>query len=72
MKSDPAIDAVRAARTLISRDVGDDPARLVAHYMDLQARFRGRIILGPEADDVAAQQAVAPDESGSSAAGSRR
>jgi hypothetical protein len=72
MKSDPGVDAVRAARAQISRDVGHDAARLVAHYMDLQTRFRGRVILGPETDDVAPRPSVTPGESGSSAAGSRR
>ena len=48
MKKDPAIEAVRKARREISRELGDDPARLVAHYMELQARFQGRVIHGPE------------------------
>lgn len=48
MKNDPAIEAVRKARREISRELGDDPARLIAHYMERQAHFQGRIIQGPE------------------------
>lgn len=48
MKNDPAIEAVRKARREISRELGNDPARLVAHYMERQAHFQGRIIQGPE------------------------
>jgi len=72
MKNDPAIDAVRTARATISRAAGHDPARLIAHYIELQKQQSGRILRGPEAADGAAQQAVAPDESGSFATGSRR
>jgi len=65
MKNDPTLEAVRKARCHISREQGNDPARLVRHYMDLQARFKGRIIPGPESDDHTwedtAQQRGAPD-----------
>lgn len=47
MKHDP-IDTVRRARHEISREHGHDPERLVAHYLELQARFKCRIIPGPE------------------------
>jgi hypothetical protein len=66
MKNDPTLEAVRKARCDISREQGNDPARLVRHYTDLQARFKGRIIPGPESDDHnregTAQQGGAPDE----------
>ncbi|MBK9263942.1 MAG: hypothetical protein IPM54_29575 [Polyangiaceae bacterium] len=48
--NDP-IDTVRKARHEISREHGHDPERLVAHYLELQARFKGRIIPGPESDE---------------------
>ena len=48
MKNDPAIEAIRKARHEISRELGNDPARLIAHYMERQAHFQGRIIRGPE------------------------
>lgn len=52
MKSDPNLDAVRQARTEISREFGNDPARLVAHYIEMQNRFKdSKLIYGP--DDIA-------------------
>lgn len=48
MKNDPAIDAVRKARCDISREVGDDPEQLIAHYAERQAQFKGRVIHGPD------------------------
>jgi len=62
MKDDPALEAVRKARCDISREQGNDPARLIHHYMELQARFSGRLIPGPESDEDTAQQAVASDQ----------
>jgi hypothetical protein len=57
--TDPAIDAIRKARHEISHACGNDAARLVEHYRQMQNAFTGRIIRGPEAD--AAQQWVEPD-----------
>jgi hypothetical protein len=50
MKTDPALEAVRKARSDISRELGNDPVRLIAHYTELQAQFKGRLIHGPEGD----------------------
>jgi hypothetical protein len=50
MKNDPTLEAVRKVRCDISREQGNDPARLVHHYTELQARFKGRLIQGPESD----------------------
>ncbi len=64
MKNDPAIEAVRKARREISRELGNDPARLIAHYVERQSHFQGRIIHGPEDTDHpedAAQLPPAPD-----------
>jgi hypothetical protein len=57
--SDPTLDAIRAARKAISEEFGNDPSRLLKHYQDLQSRFHGKIIQGPEGP--AAQQANAAD-----------
>lgn len=63
MPNDPAIDAVRTARVQISEEFGDDPIRLVAHYIAMQRRFAERLIRGPEAaSEPAAQLLAAPDE----------
>lgn len=51
MKNDPVLEAVRKARCDISRELGNDPARLIAHYAELQAQFKGRLIRGPEGGD---------------------
>lgn len=41
---DPVIDRVRAARHRISARFGHDPAKLVAHYMELQEHYRERLV----------------------------
>lgn len=41
MKTDPAIEVVRAVRLAISRHFANDPSRLIAYYMDLQLRYQG-------------------------------
>ena len=51
MMSDPALDPVRKARCDISRELDNDPVRLIAHYAELQAHFKGRLIHGPEGDE---------------------
>lgn len=60
MKNDPAIEAVRKARREISRELGNDPARLIAHYVERQAHYQGRIIHGPEHTDYPADTAQLP------------
>jgi hypothetical protein len=66
MKNDPVLEAVRKARCDISRELGNDPARLVAHYAELQAKFKGRVIHGPESGgggwEDAAQQGPTPHD----------
>ena len=59
MTLDPAIETIRDARRRISHDFGNDAARLIEHYRQMQAAFTGRIIPGPEAD--AAKPGVEPD-----------
>jgi hypothetical protein len=48
MKDDPGLEAVRAVRLAISREFGNDPARLIAHYIEMQSQCKiGSIIEGP-------------------------
>jgi hypothetical protein len=47
MKDDPTIQAVREARSRISRMVGHDPRKLVEHYRQLQERHRERLVQPP-------------------------
>jgi hypothetical protein len=42
--SDPVIEEIREARHRISERVGHDPARLVAYYIELQERYRDRLL----------------------------
>jgi hypothetical protein len=58
-KSDAAIAAVRQVRQDISREFGNDPRRLVEHYMDLQKAFDGPLVTGHE--EAAAQPCAPPD-----------
>lgn len=46
-KTDPVIDEVREVRHRISARFGHDPERLVAYYMELQERYRDRLIGSP-------------------------
>lgn len=43
-KADPVIDEIRQVRHEISERFGHDPKRLVAHYMELQKQYEGRMI----------------------------
>ena len=43
-QADPVIDEVREVRHRISARVDHDPARLVAYYIELQKRYRDRLI----------------------------
>ena len=47
MKSDPAIERIRDARREISASLGDDPAKLVEYYIEMQKRFGARLRRGP-------------------------
>jgi hypothetical protein len=55
-KTDPVIDEIREVRHRISARCGHDPERLVAYYMELQEKYRDRLIAGPshERDDQSA------------------
>ena len=56
--SDPAIDDVREARRHISARVDHDPARLVSYYIELQERYRDRLLRGPELPGPSAKSAA--------------
>lgn len=66
-KPDPAIEAIRIVRKRISEEFGNDPARLVAHYIEYQKQFGGRLLEAPSEDAAPseaepAEQAGAADE----------
>ena len=68
MKDDPAIEAIRSARKAISREFGNDPARLVEHYIEYQKRFAARLRPSPPSvseqhETDAAEQRDEPDRS---------
>lgn len=52
--NDPALDAIRKVRHEVSRGFDNDPARLIAHYMEMQRRIeQSKLVRGPEEDDSA-------------------
>jgi hypothetical protein len=53
------IDEVREVRHRISEQFDHDPARLVAHYMELQERYRDRLIQSVPWDEEEAEQLAA-------------
>ena len=64
MKTDPGLQPTRAIREKISRELGNDPRRLVEYYMSYQRRFADRLRPAPASDEIrneAAEQADAPD-----------
>lgn len=42
--TDPVIDEIREVRQRISARFDHDPARLVEYYMELQERYRDRLV----------------------------
>lgn len=58
MSTDEGIRAVRKVRKKISAEFGNDPEKLVAHYIEQQKRHSDRL-LGPvhtQEDDAAARR----------------
>lgn len=47
MSDDPTIDEIRAIRSKISEEHGHDPARLVAHLIELQKKYADRLVSTP-------------------------
>lgn len=50
MKADPGLQATRDIRLKISRELENDPRRLVEYYMKYQRRFGDRLCPAPDAD----------------------
>ncbi|MCI0682173.1 MAG: hypothetical protein L0Y71_08720 [Gemmataceae bacterium] len=52
-QNDPVIDEIREIRRRISARFDHDPARLIAHYIELQKQYKGRLIYRkqPEPDN---------------------
>ena len=44
MKKDPTIEHIRAIRHQISVEFDHNPRRLVAHYREMEKRYKGRIL----------------------------
>jgi hypothetical protein len=64
MKPDPGLQPTRDIREKISRELGNDPRRLVEYYMNYQRRFADRLRSPPATDQVrdeATERAVAAD-----------
>jgi len=55
--NDPAVDEVREVRRRISDAVGNDPAALVAYYLERQKQYTDRLVgvsKAPESPDQSA------------------
>ena len=47
MKTDPAIQEIRAVRKAISAKYGHDTRKLVQHYIEHQKQFADRLVTTP-------------------------
>ena len=47
-QGDPVIDEIREVRHRISERFGHDPEKLLAYYMELQQRYRDRLMQSPQ------------------------
>jgi len=65
MSTDLGLEATRAVRERISHEHGNDPRRLVEHYLRFQARFADRLRRAPGSDE---RSGEAADLSGPDAA----
>jgi hypothetical protein len=75
MKSDSGLEAVRNARSKISREFDNDPVRLIAHYVEMQAHYKGGpLIQGPGGSslDEGALSASAAQPGDAAVGGTRR
>jgi hypothetical protein len=57
-ESDPVIDEIRQVRHQISEQHGHDPARLVAHFIELQKQYRDRLLPASAAENGTDQSAA--------------
>jgi hypothetical protein len=44
-KNDPVVDEVRQIRRSISKRFDHDPAKLVAYYLQVQEKYRDRLVV---------------------------
>lgn len=56
MKPDPVVDSVREARRRISESVGNDPVRLVRHYLERQKKNAAQMVAEPQMTESALEQ----------------
>jgi hypothetical protein len=57
---DPVIDEIREVRHRISAQFDHDPKRLVAYYMELQEKYKERLLSNPENQDSLEQEERSP------------
>jgi hypothetical protein len=50
-KDDPAITRIRKARHSISEGCGHDPQKVVSYYIELQKKYRNRIVKDLEQEE---------------------
>ena len=62
MSPEPGLEPTRAIREKISREYGNDPRRLVEHYIEYQKQFADRLRWAPGSDEESKRDAepVAP------------
>ena len=61
MKPDAGLQATRDVRERISRELGNNPRRLIEYYMAYQRRFAQRLRIAPGADEVHGEDAEESD-----------
>lgn len=54
MKNDPTIERIRAVRHQISAEFDHNPRKLVAHYREMEKRYKGRMLKSKLTKSVAA------------------
>ncbi len=69
MRTDLGLQPTRDIRKRISRELGNDPRRLVEYYIEYQRRFSTRLRQPPDADQSAEKAAEHADEADRPAAG---
>ena len=55
MSTDPGMQATREVRERISRELGNDPKRLVEYYMEYQRQFGSRLRRPPDHAETAGE-----------------
>jgi hypothetical protein len=65
MKPDAGLQPIRDIRLKISRELGNDPRRLVEYYMAYQQKLRTRLRSAPGAGSQGTAEAAAGDRASS-------